>query len=82
MLDRLVGKNKDMYDVDSLKNTLFGPDIKYLDASPIVTTSSSDLTKVIDDGFSKFMLSNEPIDEVQKWMVEEATKIINEKETK
>ena len=82
VLDRLVGKNKDMYDVDSLKNTLFGPDIKYLDASPIVTTSSSDLTKVIDDGFSKFMLSNEPIDDVQKWMVDEATKIINEKEAK
>lgn len=82
LLDRLIGKNTDKYDVESLKNTLFGPDIKYLDASKVVTTSGSDLTKVIDDGFSKFMLSNEPIDQVQKWMVDEATKIINEKESK
>jgi hypothetical protein len=42
-------------------------------------TDTSELTKIINDGFAKFMLSNEPIDEVQQWMVDEATKIINEK---
>ncbi|MDQ0091334.1 ABC-type glycerol-3-phosphate transport system substrate-binding protein [Paenibacillus anaericanus] len=82
LIDRLIGDNIDKYDVDSLRNTLFGPDIKYLDATQIVTKSSSDLTKIIDDGFSKFMLSNDSIDDVQKWMVDEATKIINEKESK
>jgi len=82
LLERMIGKNTDKYDVESLKNTLFGADIKYLDASKVLTTSSADLTKVIDDGFSKFMLSTEPIEKVQAWMVEEATKIINEKEKK
>lgn len=82
LLDRMIGKNTDKYDVESLKNTLFGADIKYLDASKVLTISSADLTKVIDDGFSKFMLSTEPIEKVQTWMVEEATKIINEKEKK
>ncbi|MCM3291396.1 extracellular solute-binding protein [Paenibacillus sp. MER 180] len=82
LLERMIGKNKDKYDVESLKNTLFGDDIKYLDASKVLTISSADLTKVIDDGFSKFMLSSEPIEKVQAWMVEEATKIINEKEKK
>ncbi|MFX3631521.1 MAG: ABC transporter substrate-binding protein [Candidatus Pristimantibacillus sp.] len=82
VLDRMIGKNTDKYDIDSLKNTLFGADIKYLDPSEVVTKSTSDLTKVINDGFSKFMLSNESIDNVQKWMVDEATKIINEKEDK
>ncbi|MGO4348207.1 ABC transporter substrate-binding protein [Paenibacillus sp. MCAF9] len=82
VLDRLIGANADKYDVESLKNTLFGPEIKYLDASQVVTTSTADLTKVIGDGFSKFMLSSDSIDDVQAWMVKEATRIIDEKETK
>ncbi|MNJ63564.1 hypothetical protein D3C77_594770 [compost metagenome] len=68
-----------MYDIDSLKYTLFSEDIQFLDAAEVMTTATSEITKVINDGFSKFMLSNEPIDDVQKWMVDEATKIINEK---
>lgn len=82
VLDRLIGDDKTLYDVESLQNTLFGDDIQYLDASSVITVSTSELTKVIDDGFSKFMLSNASIDDVQKWMVDEATKIINEKESK
>jgi hypothetical protein len=82
VLDRLIGDDKTLYDVESLQNTLFGDDIQYLDASSVITVSTSELTKVIDDGFSKFMLSSESIDDVQKWMVDEATKIINEKESK
>lgn len=78
----MIGANADKYDVESLKNTLFGPEIKYLDASQVVTTSTADLTKVIGDGFSKFMLSKDSIDDVQAWMVKEATRIIDEKETK
>ncbi|WP_438347619.1 ABC transporter substrate-binding protein [Paenibacillus sp. FA6] len=82
LLDRLIGTNTDKYDVESLKNTLFGSDIKYLDSSEIVTISTSDLTKIINDGFSKFMLGKDSIDDVQKWMVDEATKVIDEKESK
>ncbi|WP_150275324.1 ABC transporter substrate-binding protein [Paenibacillus tepidiphilus] len=82
VLDRLIGDNAELYDVESLQSTLFGEDIEYLDASSVITVSTSELTKIVGDGFSKFMLSNESIDDVQKWMVDEATKIINEKESK
>ncbi|WP_110932916.1 ABC transporter substrate-binding protein [Paenibacillus bouchesdurhonensis] len=79
LLTKLVAGKEDMYDIDSLKYTLFSEDIQFLDAAEVMTTATSEITKVINDGFSKFMLSNEPIDDVQKWMVDEATKIINEK---
>ncbi|WP_342562591.1 extracellular solute-binding protein [Paenibacillus sp. FSL R7-0345] len=82
VLDRLIGEDRELYDVESLQNTLFGDEIQYLDASSVITVSTSELTKVINDGFSKFMLSDESIDDVQNWMVDEATKIINEKENK
>jgi ABC-type glycerol-3-phosphate transport system substrate-binding protein len=79
LLTKLIAGKEDMYDVDSLKYSLFSEDIQFLDGAQVMTTATSELTKVINDGFSKYMLSNEPIDEVQAWMVEEATKIINEK---
>ncbi|MGG3281605.1 ABC transporter substrate-binding protein [Paenibacillus solani] len=79
LLTKLVAGKEDMYDMDSLKYTLFSDEIQYLDAAKVMIASTAELTKIIDDGFAKYMLSNEPIDEVQKWMVDEATKIINEK---
>ncbi|GIO94886.1 ABC transporter substrate-binding protein [Paenibacillus lactis] len=79
LLTKLVAGKEDMYDMDSLKYTLFSDEIQYLDAAKVMIASTAELTKIINDGFSKFMLSNEPIDEVQQWMVGEATKIINEK---
>ncbi|WP_236013515.1 hypothetical protein [Paenibacillus glycanilyticus] len=51
LLDRIIGENKDLYDLDSLQSTLFGDSIKYLDASSVITVSTAALTKVIDDGF-------------------------------
>ncbi|WP_253298037.1 ABC transporter substrate-binding protein [Paenibacillus sp. MSJ-34] len=81
ILDRLIAGKEEWYDVESLRYSVASNEIQFLDASPVMTTASPELTKVINDGFSKFMLSNEPIDEVQKWMVDEATKIINEKGT-
>lgn len=79
LLTKLIAGKEDMYDVESLKYSLFSDDIQFLDGAQVMTTATSELTKVINDGFSKYMLSNESIDEVQAWMVEEATKIINEK---
>jgi ABC-type glycerol-3-phosphate transport system substrate-binding protein len=79
LLTKLIAGKEDMYDVESLKYSLFSEDIQFLDGAQVMTTATSELTKVINDGFSKYMLSDESIDEVQAWMVEEATKIINEK---
>ncbi|OBZ13216.1 ABC transporter substrate-binding protein [Bacillus sp. FJAT-26390] len=78
LIDRLIGGNAKMYDVDSLKNSLFSDKIEYLEASQVVTTFGSQLAKVQADSFSKFMLGNESIDDIQKQMVDEATKIIKE----
>ncbi|GIP21008.1 ABC transporter substrate-binding protein [Paenibacillus sp. J22TS3] len=82
VLNRLIGKNSNMYDVDSLKSTLFGEHNQFLEASQVVSTTDSEMMSIEDDGFSKFMLGNTPIEEVQKWMVDEATKVIKEKESK
>lgn len=79
LLTKLVAGKEDMYDMDSLKYTLFDSEIQFLDGAQVMTTATSELTKIIDDGFSRFMLGNESIDKVQQWMVDEATKIINEK---
>ncbi|KKO54602.1 ABC transporter substrate-binding protein [Paenibacillus sp. DMB20] len=79
LLNKLVAGKENMYDMDSLKYTLFDDEIQYLDAPEVMATVTSEVTKVIDDGFSRFMLNNEPIEDVQKWMVDEATKLINEK---
>lgn len=79
LMTKLVAGKEEMYDMDSLKYSLFSDDIEFLGAAEVMTNATSEITKVIDDGFSKFMLSDEPIDEVQKWMVDEATKLIDEK---
>ncbi|CAH1058464.1 ABC transporter substrate-binding protein [Paenibacillus pseudetheri] len=79
LLTKLVAGKEDKYDMDSLKYTQFDDEIQYLDAPKVMTTANSEITKVINDGFSRFMLSNESIEDVQKKMVDDATKIINEK---
>lgn len=79
ILERLIAGNEQWYDVDSLRYTVGSEDIQFLDAPSVMTTGTAELTKIIGDGFSKFMLSNEPIDAVQQWMVDEATKVLNEK---
>ncbi|MEF2246791.1 ABC transporter substrate-binding protein [Paenibacillus sp. IITD108] len=79
ILERLIEGKEEWYDVDSLRYSVASEDIQFLDAPKVMTTGTSEITKVIGDGFSKFMLSNEPIDEVQAWMVKEANKIIEEK---
>lgn len=79
ILDRLIAGKEQWYDVDSLRYAVSSEEIQFLDSPKYMTTATSELTKIVNDGFSKYMLSNEPIDDVQKWMVDEATKIINEK---
>lgn len=79
IMNKLVAGHEDMYDMDSLKYSLFSDDIQFLGASEKMTKANAEISKVINDGFSKFMLSNEPLDNVLKWMVDEATKYINEK---
>ncbi|CRK81177.1 ABC transporter substrate-binding protein [Neobacillus massiliamazoniensis] len=75
----ISGKEKN-YDVDSLKYTLFSGDIKTLPASKVSITYASQLDKILTDGFSQFILENKSAKDVQKWMVDEANKVIKENE--
>ncbi|ADH97986.1 ABC transporter substrate-binding protein [Salisediminibacterium selenitireducens] len=77
VVERMIDGNEDQIDVDSLMYTLFGDDISYLDASQISITYAGELDSILVDGFGMYMLDNEPLDEVQAWMVEEATKVID-----
>lgn len=81
LIDRLIEGKEDHYDVDSLKYTVLDDEeISYLDASVISVDYGSQLEEVMDDGFGKYMLNNEPIDDVLDWMIEKAEKIIAENE--
>lgn len=79
ILERLIAGKEEWYDVDSLRYSVSSNEIQFLDAPKYMTTATSELTKIINDGFSRFMLSDESIDQVQEWMVKEATKVIDEK---
>ncbi|MGF7034233.1 multiple sugar transport system substrate-binding protein [Paenibacillus mucilaginosus] len=76
LVDRLIGTNKELYDVESLNGTLFNEKIKALPPSKIAVPYEKDLDKLLTDGFSKFILDNQPVEETQKWLVDEANKII------
>jgi len=76
IVERLIGENKELYDLDSLMYTLFTDEIKPLPASNVVVSYDKELDQILTDGFSKFILSNQSADEAQKWMVDEANKVI------
>ncbi|MDQ1911739.1 extracellular solute-binding protein [Paenibacillus sp. GD4] len=78
LVDRLIGTNKELYDVESLMNTLFDKRVQALPPSKNAVSYEKDLDKLLTDGFSKFILENKSSDEVQAWMVEEANKIIKQ----
>lgn len=75
----ISGKEK-YYDVNSLNYTLFNNDIKVLPASKVSITFASELDKIETDGFSQFILENKSAKDVQKWMVDEANKVIKDHE--
>ncbi|GKS10646.1 sugar ABC transporter substrate-binding protein [Paenibacillus chitinolyticus] len=76
LAERLIGQNKDLYDVDSLMYTLFGAGIKALPPSKNSISYAAALDKILTDGFSMFILDNKKVEDVQKWMVDEANKVI------
>lgn len=78
LLDIIEG-NEELYDVDSLIYTITSDDISYLDASEISIDYSGELEEILVDGFAKHMLNNEPVEEVNAWMVEKATEVIESK---
>lgn len=78
LVERIISGKEEHYDVESLMNTVVGDDIGFLDASVISIDYGAELEEVLMDGFGKYMLNNEPIDDVLDWMVERAEKVIDE----
>jgi multiple sugar transport system substrate-binding protein len=51
-----------------------------LPASDVSITYAAELDKILGDGFSQFILEDKSAKEVQKWMADEANKVIKENE--
>lgn len=78
LLDVLVGDTVDLIDMDSLKHTFLADEVDYLEASEVTVDYTGELISILSDGFGKYMLDDEPIDDVIDWMVERAEKVIDE----
>lgn len=78
LTERLYGKSKDLIDLPSLTSTLYDNKVKTALSSDISVSYASQLKKVMEDGFSKFMLDNQSAQDTQKWMMTEAEKVIKQ----
>lgn len=78
LLERLYGSASELIDLPSLETTLYDENVKTAVAPEISVSYGSQLKKVTEDGFSKFILDNQSVEEVQAWMMDEAQKIIEQ----
>ncbi|SFK80937.1 multiple sugar transport system substrate-binding protein [Paenibacillus sp. 1_12] len=78
LIESLYGSNKNLVDVESLNAVLSDKRIKTAISGDIAIPYGSQLKKVMEDGFSKFMLDNTSAEDAQKWMVQQADKIIQQ----
>jgi len=76
VLNKLVGDaNKDLIDIDSLKNVMYDSRIKTIYDAGLSTATSSQMKKVLEDGLTKFLLDNTTVEEAQQSMMKEAENI-------
>ncbi|GLX66674.1 ABC transporter substrate-binding protein [Paenibacillus glycanilyticus] len=66
--------NTDLIDTTSLANTLFDPNNKMPDAFSV--PYGAELKKIVEDGFSSYMLDNRDFDEVKASMTDEVNKVV------
>jgi multiple sugar transport system substrate-binding protein len=78
VLKAIVGEKTDLIDVDSLSATLFDKRIKTVYDPSYSTAYSSQLKPVLENGLSAFLLDNLTPEAVQKKMIDEANKIIQQ----
>ncbi|TXK82652.1 ABC transporter substrate-binding protein [Paenibacillus sp. N3.4] len=78
VIDRLYGSLKELIDLPSLTSTLNDKQVKTSFSSDIAISYGAQLKKVMENGFSKFMLDNVSADDTQKWMQDEADKVIKQ----
>lgn len=78
LIETLYGSNKNLVDIDTLTMVLSDKRIKTAISGDIAIPYGSQLKKVMEDGFSKYMLDNTTAEEAQAWMVQQADKIIQQ----
>ncbi|MBW5445707.1 extracellular solute-binding protein [Cohnella sp. CFH 77786] len=78
LVDRIYGQDAALLDLASLKSTLYDERVRTSVSPDIAVPYANQLKKVLEDGFSKFILDNITVEEAQKRMMEEADKIIKQ----
>lgn len=78
VIDALIEPQKQFINVDSLDKALFDKKIHAPQASEIAAPYGQQLKNLMLDGFSKFILDNTSAEEAQKYLVDQANKIIQE----
>jgi multiple sugar transport system substrate-binding protein len=77
VIDKMIGEDGNLVDKESLVNSVFD-NRSYITYDTSYTTGyASQLKKVLEDGFSKFMLDGISAEDAQKWMVEQGNDIIS-----
>ncbi len=75
IMTQIVGDKTNLVDLDSLIATAFDKRIKTA-SKPTDITYNQELKKVLENGFTKFLLDNTKYEDVQKTMADEAKKIV------
>ncbi|WP_028549754.1 ABC transporter substrate-binding protein [Paenibacillus sp. UNC451MF] len=78
LIEELYGSSKSLADMTTLNSVLTDKRVKTAVSSDIAVAYGAQLKKVMEDGFSKYLLDNVSAEEAQKWMVEQADKIIKQ----
>ncbi|MDG0809459.1 ABC transporter substrate-binding protein [Cohnella rhizosphaerae] len=78
LLERLYGGNADLIDLPSLTAVLADERLRTNATTDISASYQNQLKKVLENGYSSFILDNLSVEEAQKRMMEEADKIIKQ----
>ncbi|UKS26883.1 extracellular solute-binding protein [Paenibacillus sp. HWE-109] len=78
LLDRLFGGSKDVVDLDSLAALLSDKRMRTNMTTDVSAPYQNQLKKVLENGFSTFILDNKSAEDAQKFMMDEADKIIKQ----
>lgn len=78
LLERLYGGSKDMIDLQSLTAVLSDKRMRTNATTDVSAPYQNQLKKVLENGYSAFILDNISVEDAQKRMMEEADKIIKQ----
>lgn len=78
IIEATIGDKKDLFNLESLEAALFDPKLHSPGASEIAVSYGPQLKKILEDGFSKFILDKISAEDAQKYMVDESNKVIQE----